>query len=257
MGHRTTSPDVRNGRRRRAGRHAAALGIMAIVAAGCGSAGSRLSVGTPPTSAAARGSTTTSPTASGGAAPTTTAPEAGASTTTAPSTTTTAPSPTTTAPSGSTTTPPAGTTPGCSAAQLAVNQVPLSEGTGEYYLAWSRTDSASTACVVAAGQPTLSLRDAAGRSVVTYVTTAGAAGATTPLVVQPGRAVWFLTEELSTACPAPATVTGGPFRYTITLPGGTGSVTWTPSYLSGATLGDLCTKVPISIGGLQATKPSA
>jgi hypothetical protein len=252
---------VRPDRRPLRGRSLAAGTLLAVsLLAGCG-AGHHVSVGggepvTATTGSTTAGSTTTQPTTT--SAPTTTEPTTTEPTTTEPTTaavpTTTTPVSTTSVATSTSTSSPGSSSPSCSAAQLSVGQVPLSEGTGQYYLGWSLTNTAPTACVVAAGHPSLALVDAAGHSVVTYPTKDLPGGSASALVVAPHAVVWFLTEELSTSCPAPATVGGGPFDYVVTLPGSV-PLTWSPSYLSGATLTGLCTEVPLSIGGLQDTKP--
>ncbi len=232
------------------------LGVVAFVVAGCGSSG-RVAVGA--------ASTTTTP-ASSAPASTTSAPPTSPSSSTAPAATTAPPTapPATAAPATAppatapATTPPstAGSTSGpCRADQLGANQVPLSAGTGQYYLAWSLTNTSSVSCVVAAGRPSVQLDDHSGQPVVAYTTTTLPGGSTSALVVAPKRSVWFLTEESSAACPATTTVAGGPFHYVLALPGGSAQVTWSPSYLAGATLTDFCTRVLLSVGPLQATKP--
>jgi hypothetical protein len=230
--------------RRRRSMLAVSLLVVSLLA-GCGT-GNRVSVGAATTTI---GPTTTRPTAAPATAvPPSVAPTtAVAPTTTPPTSATTIPSPTSTVSPGS------GTTP-CVADQLAVDQSPLSEGTGQYYLAWSLTNSGAAACSLAPGHPTLGLVDAAGQPVVSYPTKDLPGGSATTLVIAPHAAVWFLTEELSTSCPAPVTVDGGPFDYVVTLPQGL-RLTWSPSYLAGATLSDLCTDVPLSIGSLQSAKP--
>jgi hypothetical protein len=117
------------------------------------------------------------------------------------------------------------------------------------------TNTGTASCIVAAGHPSLALVDAAGRSIVTYPTTELPGGSASALVVAPTHRLWFLTEELSTSCLAPVTVSGGPFDYVVTLPGGGTPLKWSPGYLAGPTLTDLCTDVPLSIGGLQSAKP--
>jgi hypothetical protein len=225
--------------------------LAVVLLAGCGSAASHINVGAgPPTTATA---TPPAPTTTVVSATTTAPPTTSTSVSTSPSTSPPSTSPPSTSPP-STSPPSTGTVAdGCHGAQLGADQTPISEGTGQYYLAWSLTNTSTAPCALAPGRPSIQLDDAAGQSIVDYTTTTIAGGASSALVVAPGHAVWFLTEELSTACPTPATVAGGPFQYTVTLAGTT--VTWSPSYLSSVTLSGLCTRVPIAIRALQATKP--
>jgi hypothetical protein len=137
-----------------------------------------------------------------------------------------------------------------------VDQTPLSEGGGEYYLAWSLTNTGGSSCSLPVSHPTLALENAAGQSVQTYSVTDAPMTGSTSIVVVPGGQAWFLTEESAAACPGPATVTGGPFHYSIGLGGSTGAVTWSPSYLQADSVPDLCTRVDVSVGALQGTEPA-
>jgi hypothetical protein len=145
----------------------------------------------------------------------------------------------------------------CTPAELRANQLPLSAGTGRYYLAWSLTNTGPTSCVLPAGQPSLAFVDAAGSALATYAVSHLATAAAAPVTVRPGEAAWFLTEETTSGCGTGTVVAGGPFHYIVGLPGGAGSVSWTASYLSGATLSDFCGSVALGVGDLQARPPTA
>ena len=144
----------------------------------------------------------------------------------------------------------------CTPADLRAHQLPVSAGTGRYYLAWSLTNTGPASCVLPAGQPSLAFVDAAGSALATYAVSHLATAAAAPVTVPPGQAAWFLTEETTTGCGTGTIVTGGPFHYIVGLPGGAGSVSWTASYLSGATLSDFCGSVALGVGDLQARPPT-
>jgi hypothetical protein len=144
----------------------------------------------------------------------------------------------------------------CTAGDLRADQVPISAGTSQYYVAWSLTDTAATPCSLPAGRPSVVFADAAGTSLVSYQTTPLAGAPATALVIAPGHAVWFLTEQIGASCPAPVTVTGGPFHYALGLPGGA-TVDWAPGYLAATSLSNLCDRVPLAVGNLQASRPTA
>lgn len=99
--------------------------------------------------------------------------------------------------------------------------------------------------------------NAAGQAVVEYETAPLRTGSATAVTVAPHHRAWFLTEEVSTACPSSTGVTGGPFAYEIILPGGAGTVSWRPSYLNAAVIPNLCTRVGLEVGRIQATQPMA
>ncbi len=142
----------------------------------------------------------------------------------------------------------------CRANALRADQVPISAGTSQYYLAWSLTNVSSSTCALAPGRPGIRFLDAAGRSVVRYTVSQLPAGSA-PVVLAPGRAGWFLTEELGNTCGSTTVVTGGPFHYRISLPGGA-VVTWAPGYLAAPTLGSLCPAVTLAVGGIQSSRPA-
>lgn len=192
---------------------------------------------------------TTTPAASTTPGKPTTTTKPGASTTSTTSTTTPAPTTTTSLPSG----PP----PVCRPTQLSADQVQLAAGTGHYFLAWSLTDTTGTACRVPGGRPTLELDNAAGQAVVQYKTAPLPGGSTATVTVARHHPGWFLTEEDSTTCEASTGVTGGPFAYKITLPGGAGTVSWRPSYLNAGAISDLCTRVGLEVGPIEAAQPRA
>jgi hypothetical protein len=144
----------------------------------------------------------------------------------------------------------------CAASRLSVGQTPLSEGGGEYYLAWSLTNTGGDSCTLPVSHPTLALENAAGRSVQAYSVTDAPPTSSTSIDVVAGGKAWFLTEESAAACPAPQTVTGGPFHYAIGLGGSTGTATWSPSYLQADRVPDLCTRVDVAVGALQGTEPT-
>lgn len=291
MGHRPASPvtTTRKHRRLARGLVPAALVMTAAALAGCGPAGGgssrgggiRVDTGRPasgsqpapsvtissiPVSATSRPTlpppaapttvavapvtTTTTPPTTAAPTPTTTAPRTTPPTTAAATTTTTAPATTTTIR-------PSGPAPRCQGSQLSANQVPLAEGTGHYFLAWSLTDTSGSACQVPAGRPALELDNAAGQAVVHYRTAPLRGEKAATVTLAPHHAAWFLTEEVSTACLASTGVSGGPFAYEISLPGGAGTVSWRPSYLDAASIPNLCTRVGLEIGPVQASQPRA
>ena len=145
----------------------------------------------------------------------------------------------------------------CTPAHLRANQLPLSAGTGRYYLDWSLTNTGPTSCVLPAGRPSLAFVDAAGSALAAYAVSPLATAAAAPVTIRPGQAAWFLTEETTYGCGTGTVVTGGPFHYIVSLPGGAGSVSWTASYLAGATLSDFCGSVSLGVGALQARPPTA
>src|SRR5579875_446237 len=256
MGHRPASPVTTTHKHRRLARGLvpAAVVMTAAARAGCGPAGGgsgsggsgvRVDTGRPASSQPAPSvtissipvSATSRPTLPPATAPTTVAPAAAPVTTTTTTPTTAAAAPTTTtppttaaatttttAPATTTTIRPSGPAPRCQGSQLSANQVPLAEGTGHYFLAWSLTDTSSSACQVPAGRPALELDDAAGQAVVQYTTAPLRGEKAATVTLAPHHAAWFLTEEVSTACLASTGVSGGPFAYEISLPGGAGTV---------------------------------
>jgi hypothetical protein len=145
----------------------------------------------------------------------------------------------------------------CAPSQLSVDQTPLAEGTGQYYLAWSLANRSSTACTLPPVHPTIELDGQSGQSVQTYSVTEQPQTESVPISLTPGAKAWFLTEELATTCPSPQTVTGGPFHYSIGLGPDVGSVTWSPSFLTAASMPDLCTRLRVTIGALEGHEPRA
>jgi hypothetical protein len=240
-------------------RQARAAGVLlagaAVALAACGAPGAHQDVSTGAAPKAPAGTAAPKPPA-GTAAP---KPPAG----------TAAPKPSAgtaaTKPAGATTPRSPSTVAPCRSGVLRADQVPLQGGTGVFVLAWSLTNTSGASCSVTGGRPTLAFVDAAGRSIVSYTDAAlpsvpapaaAASAPATSLVVVPGRAVWFSTEETDSTCGVGTTVAGGPFAYRLTLPGGT-VVDWTAPYLHGPTLADVCARVPLGVGSLQADRPSA
>jgi hypothetical protein len=235
------------------------LAVAAAALGACGATSHTSVDGSAPTTGAGSGTPTTlgsSPT-SGGSGYSGGAGSSGAGTgpsappaisTTTVGSPTTAVSPATTVPATSST---------CTSSELQADQVLLSEGTGQYYLAWSLTNISTAPCTVAGGQPGLGLDDAAGRPVVSYRVSALPGGSVTPVSVAPGHAAWFLTEEQSGSCPAGQTVSGGPFHYRVTLPGGSVAVTWAPAFLAQGTVSGYCASEALAVGDVQATEPAA
>jgi hypothetical protein len=143
----------------------------------------------------------------------------------------------------------------CAPTDLKVGQSPLSEGAGQYYLAWSLGNAGTASCTLPAVHPTLNLEGQSGQSVQTYSATEQGQTESRPVELAPGAKAWFLTEELATNCAGPQTVTGGPFHYSIGLGADVGTVSWSPSYLDVSRMPYVCTRLTVSIGALQGTKP--
>ncbi len=146
----------------------------------------------------------------------------------------------------------------CAASQLTLDQKDLGAGGGQYQDAWSLTNSSATPCTLNGGLPTLELDNTTGKAAATYHTAPHGAVSTAALTLQPGYKVWFFTNTQDVCPERYQTLTGGPFREVVVLPGTQTKIPWIHNGLglNRLTLPNMCPTFNVTSSGLQTTEPT-
>lgn len=142
----------------------------------------------------------------------------------------------------------------CVASQLAASQSSaLEEGMGQTWLRYQITNTSGQSCTTEVGLPTLAYADAAG-DVTDSFSEQGPALSTGQgtLTIAPGDSVYFIADIHSGCWLTP--VSGGPFQFTITLPGNGPTVIDSAAGINFPTY-KMCTSQYVTEGVLQPTPP--